>query len=133
MASLAEMWKLRLASGNAYWLSSRCLHCIATAAHTFPEPSPHFRAGTINSPSPPLLRRRPNFYMSLASKRNGLLDVTMKGRSSTLSASHSLLWARESETTRLEEAAAAYRAALEELTRERVTGRIRNRACRPAD
>jgi len=112
-------------------IAMSALHC--RLALTLSRSGPPFRAGMINSSSLPLHRRRPNFYMSLASKRNGLLDVTMKGRSSTLSASHSLLWARESETTRLEEAAAAYRAALEELTRERVTGRIRNRACRPAD
>src|ERR1700751_5784769 len=66
---LAEMWKLRRASGNAHWLSSRCLHCIADGRSHSPGAVPSFRAGTINSPSPPRLHRRPNFCMSLASER----------------------------------------------------------------
>src|ERR1700739_4575364 len=66
---LAEMWKLRRASGNARWLSSRCLHCIADGRSHSPGVVPSFRAETINSPAPPPLHRRPNFYMSLASER----------------------------------------------------------------
>src|SRR5271169_4340683 len=41
---LGDMWKLRRASGNAHWLSSRCLRCIADGRSHSPGAVPTFRA-----------------------------------------------------------------------------------------
>jgi len=50
IGSLGEMLELRHESGNAGWLSWRCLHCIAAAAHTLPETNLPLAVGRRSAP-----------------------------------------------------------------------------------